>query len=93
MRITLLIFHLHLPVSHSLKDKRRVIKGLKDRISNRFNVSIAEVDYQGKWQRSTLAVVWVSPDGSDIDRMINQLDKQVNQCTDVELLRFERIEY
>ena len=93
MRITLLIFHLHLPVSHSLKDKRRVIKGLKDRIRNRFNVSIAEVDYQEKWQRSTLAAVWVSTDGSNTDRMIDELDKQVNRCADVELLRFERVEY
>ncbi len=93
MRITLLIFHLHLPASHSLKDKRRVIKGLKDRIRNRYNVSIAEVDYQEKWQRSTLAVVWVSSDGSGIDRMIDELDKHVNQCADVDLLRFERVEY
>ncbi len=44
----------------SLKDKRRVLKSLKDRLHNRFNVSDAEVDHQDSWQRAALACSVVS---------------------------------
>ncbi len=44
---------LFLPQSRSLKAKRQVLKSLKDRIRNRFNVSIAEVDHQDLGQRGT----------------------------------------
>ena len=39
----------------SLKDKRRIVKSLKDRLHNQFNVSAAEVDHQDSWQRAALA--------------------------------------
>lgn len=42
--------------ARSLKDKRRVIKSLKDRIRNKFNVSIAEVGYHDLWQQALLGV-------------------------------------
>ena len=47
---------LHLPESRSLKDKRQVVKSIKERIRNRFNVSIAEVDYLDLWQRCAIAI-------------------------------------
>lgn len=46
--------------SASLKDKRRVIKSLKDRIANRFNASVAEVGHLDSRQRATLGVAMVS---------------------------------
>ena len=51
---------LHLPESSSLKDKRQVIKSLKERIQSRFNVSVAEVDFNELWQRSTVGIAVVS---------------------------------
>ena len=51
---------LHLPESSSLKDKRQVIKSLKERIRSRFNVSVAEVDFTELWQRSTVGIAVVS---------------------------------
>mgnify|MGYP002837559702 CR=1 FL=1 len=51
---------LHLPESQSLKDKRQVVKSLKDRVRNRFNVSIAEVDYVDLWQRCAIGIAVVS---------------------------------
>ena len=51
---------LHLPESRSLKDKRQVVKSLKERIRNRFNVSVAEVDFNDLWQRSSFGIAVVS---------------------------------
>ena len=56
MTIGSLRLELFLPESHSLKDKRRVIKSLAERLRRRFNVSVAEVDFQDTWQRAGLAV-------------------------------------
>ncbi|HYZ86075.1 MAG TPA: DUF503 domain-containing protein [Bryobacteraceae bacterium] len=53
---------LRLDESHSLKDKRHVVKSLKDRLRNKFNVAVAEIDYQDLWQRSLIAAVTVSGD-------------------------------
>lgn len=53
---------LHIPDSGSLKAKRLVIRRLKDRIRNKFNVSVAEVDDFDLWQRATLGVAVVSKD-------------------------------
>ncbi|MBL8222124.1 MAG: DUF503 domain-containing protein, partial [Bryobacterales bacterium] len=50
--IGVLTLELHLPDSHSLKDKRSVVKGLKDRLRHRFNVSVAEIGGHDTWQRS-----------------------------------------
>ena len=94
MRLTLLTYHLYLPNCHSLKDKRRVIKGMKERLkSSRFNVSVAEVDHLDLWQRSTLAVAWVSANGSGIDKVAGLVDKAVCQCGEFEVLRTERCIY
>ena len=48
--------------SHSLKEKRHVVKSLKDRLRDRFNVSVAEIDGLDAWQHSVVAAVTVSND-------------------------------
>ncbi len=93
MRLTLVTFELYLPGSGSLKDKRRVIRSLKERIRNRLNVSVAEVDHQEKWQRALLAVAWVSADGSGIDKTLNILDGLIEMRGDLQVLRTERLDY
>ena len=61
-RVALGLVELHLPDVGSLKGKRHVLKGLKERVRARFEVSVAEVDHQDVWQRATLAVAYVSAD-------------------------------
>lgn len=51
---------LRIAEAHSLKEKRQVVKSLKDRLRHRFNVSVAEVDYLDMWQSALLAVSVVS---------------------------------
>ena len=60
MPVGLLTLELHLPEAHSLKDKRQVLRGLKDRLRGRFNVAVAELDFQDVWNRSVVGVVTLS---------------------------------
>jgi len=57
-----MILELRLDEAHSLKDKRHYVKSLKDRLRSKFNVSVAEIDFQDSWQRSVIAVATVSAD-------------------------------
>ena len=75
MTVGLLQLELSIPASRSLKDKRRVLKSMKDRVRSKFNVSIAEIDDLDVWDRSVMAVCCVSNDV----RLCNQiLSKVVN---------------
>lgn len=49
-----------IPGAHSLKDKRAVLNRMKDRVKSSYNVSVAEIDHQDLWQRTTFAVVAVA---------------------------------
>ena len=60
MPIAYLTIELRIEGAHSLKDKRQVLRSLKDRLRNSFNISIAETDVTDLWQRATLGVVGVS---------------------------------
>lgn len=61
---------LYLPESQSLKQKRQVLESLKERLHNRFNLSVAEIDHHDLWQRSTLALAVVSNAGHHADEVI-----------------------
>jgi uncharacterized protein YlxP (DUF503 family) len=70
-------WELHLAGCHSLKDKRRVIKSLKDRLHSRYNVSAAEVDHQDAWQRAALAVSVVSGNQRHAQEVLTSCDNLV----------------
>ena len=77
MVVGVIAWELHLAGCHSLKDKRRVIKSLKDRLHHRFNVSAAEVDHQDSWQRALLAVSVVSSDHRHAEEVLTSCDRLV----------------
>jgi uncharacterized protein YlxP (DUF503 family) len=56
----ILTIQLLIPNSRSLKDKRKIVKRIKDRVNNKFNVSVAETDFVDKWQRTEISVVTVA---------------------------------
>ena len=60
MPVGLLTLELHIPEAHSLKDKRQIVRSLKDRLRRHFNVAVAELEYQDVWQRSIIGVVTLS---------------------------------
>ena len=64
---------LHLADNASLKGKRMVVKSVAQRVRNRFNVAIAEVDTQDAWHVATLGVVCVSDDPRHANEMISKV--------------------
>ncbi len=76
---------LHLAGCQSLKDKRRIVKSLKDRLHQRFNVSAAEVDHQDVWQRAALACSVVTTDRRHAEEVLTACDGLVagNPLVDV----------
>lgn len=72
--IGVLTFEIHVEDSHSLKDKRHVVKSLKDRLRERFNVSVAEIDGLDSWQRATVAVATVSNDRIRAEQVLQAVE-------------------
>jgi uncharacterized protein YlxP (DUF503 family) len=74
--IGVLTLELRLDDSHSLKDKRHVVKSLKDRLRHKFNVSVAEIDFQDLWQRSMVAAVTVSSDHGKAELTLQSVENE-----------------
>jgi len=74
--IGVLTLELRLEDSHSLKDKRHVIKSLQDRLRNKFNVAVAEIDYQDLWQRAAIAAVTVSSDHVHAEKVLRSVEEE-----------------
>jgi uncharacterized protein YlxP (DUF503 family) len=70
-------WELQLAGCQSLKDKRRVVKSLKDRLHHRFNVSAAEVDHQDSWQRAALACGVVTTDRRHAEEVLASCDRLI----------------
>lgn len=73
-----MVIELHIPAAQSLKDKRRIVKSIKDRIGRHYNVSIAEIGEAEKWQSAALAITAVGNDrrilGSNMQKIRNNID-------------------
>jgi uncharacterized protein YlxP (DUF503 family) len=72
--VGLLTFELHIAHSHSLKDKRQVVKSLKDRLRSSFNVAVAEVGEQDTWQLAVIAAVTVSSDRKVAEETLQRVE-------------------
>ena len=72
--IGVLTLDLHVLHSHSLKDKRQVVKSLKDRLRERFNVSVAEIDALDSWQHAVVAAVTVSNDRTHAEQLLQAVE-------------------
>jgi hypothetical protein len=72
VRVAVGTVELHLPDVGSLKGKRHALKGLKERVRARFEVSVAEVDHHDLWQRATLALACVSHDARHANAVVSK---------------------
>jgi uncharacterized protein YlxP (DUF503 family) len=77
---------IHIPGSSSLKEKRFVLRSLKDRLRRRFNVAVSESAYQDRWQRATLCVVTVSNDAAVVHSVLSHAQRLVQSEPRLELL-------
>lgn len=77
---------LHLHGVLSLKEKRFALKSIKTKLRNQYNISIAEVDYHDKWQRSLLGIACVSKDKNFIDMTFAKVIKFIDNDHRVEII-------
>lgn len=74
-----LAFDLRLPDSSSLKDKRQVLRSLRDRLRARHNVAFAETDYQDTWQRAKIEIVSVNSSRQVLEKAFQKLIEEVEE--------------
>jgi uncharacterized protein YlxP (DUF503 family) len=75
--VGLVTWELHLAGCQSLKDKRQILKSLKDRLHDRFNVSVAETDHHDKWQRAELSCCALATDRAQAQSVVSSADQFV----------------
>jgi uncharacterized protein len=73
MAVGLLTLELHLTEAQSLKDKRQVLRSLKDRLRQNFNVAVAELDFEDTWQRSVVGVVTLSNEEQHVEESLQKV--------------------
>lgn len=89
MHAAIAVFELQIPMSHSLKEKRAVLRPIIEGVRSRFHVSIAEVDHQDTWQRSALAVAVVANEHRHVMSVLDEVERFVDCATDAELYSVE----
>ncbi|MEO5631737.1 MAG: DUF503 domain-containing protein [Nitrospiraceae bacterium] len=78
---------LFIPESQSLKDKRQVLLSLKDRLREKFNLSVAEVDGQDLWQKAVLGLVCVANEGRYVNQVCDQALNLIRNVPAVEIVQ------
>jgi uncharacterized protein YlxP (DUF503 family) len=76
MPIGLLTLEIHIPDARSLKDKRQVLRSLKDRLRGHFNVAVAELEHQDLWQRSVVGIVGISGDERHLEECMQAVAEE-----------------
>jgi uncharacterized protein YlxP (DUF503 family) len=79
MPVGLLTLELHIPDAQSLKDKRQVLRSLKDKLRRQFNVAVAELDHQDLWQRSVVGVVTLSTEEKHVNEVLKRVLDEADQ--------------
>ncbi len=89
MIVGLLLVDIYIPESNSLKEKRSVIKRLKDRIRNKFNVSVSEIDDLDVWRRAKIGIVHISSSGKFSTQELQKVANFIERDFQVQVLDYE----
>ena len=73
--IAYLMLEIRIEGAHSLKDKRQVVRSVKDSLRNHFNVAVAEIDASEAWQRATIGVVSISDSRDYLDGLMRNVER------------------
>ena len=79
--IAFLTIELRIEGAQSLKDKRQVVRSLKDRLRASFNVSVAELDASNLWNQATVGVVSISDSRDYLDGLMKNVERQAMRIT------------
>jgi uncharacterized protein YlxP (DUF503 family) len=89
MAFAMLICELHLPTARSLKAKRRVVKGLIERMHSRYRVSIAETDFHDMHQRTQISIAAVAAAPSRLEQLLEDLRELAEGADDAMIVRWD----
>ena len=89
MVVAISVFELHLPHSRSLKEKRRVVKSLIERVHRRYRVSVAETDYHDLHQRAEIGIAAVSASRHELERQMEAIRRLIDEQQEAVLLGWE----
>jgi uncharacterized protein len=76
MPVAFLTLEIRIEAAHSLKDKRQMVRSLKDRLRNSFNISVAEIDVTDLWQRATIGVVSISSSRDYLEGLMRNVERE-----------------
>jgi len=79
MPVAKLTLEIEIPHSQSLKDRRQVIRSMKDKLRHSFNLSIAELDDVIVWNRATLGIASISSSSSYLTGQLQQIDQAAHR--------------
>lgn len=89
VHVAVALLELHLPAARSLKDKRRVVKGVIERALARWRVSIAEIDYHDLHQRSRIGIAAVHASPAHLEVLMERLRAQLDDVYEAQVVRWE----
>jgi uncharacterized protein YlxP (DUF503 family) len=93
MVIGLLSLEIHFPYSQSLKDKRKELNSLKGRIRQKYNVALAELDYQDTWQRTKLGIVTLNSQPAVVENILAKILRDVEDHVNGDVLKADILFY
>ena len=88
--ILLITLELHIPYAQSLKEKRKHIKSLRDRLRAKFNASVAEIDGLDDWQRSVIGITMISNDRRYLESQYSAVEALLLEYRDVQLVQLHK---
>ena len=86
MIIGVLTIELFIYSSSSLKEKRLVVKSLKDKLKHKFNIAIAEVGFLDKWQRAEIGIVTLGNEYSHVENSLQKIFRYLDEWNDFEIV-------
>jgi len=89
MVVGVLRVEVHLPRAQSLKDKRSVLKSLRDQMRGRFNIAVAELDSNEMWQRATVGISALSEERAYVEGLLKDVVEWLRSTHLVELIRVD----
>ena len=89
MVVVISVFELHIPQGRSLKQKRKVVKGLVERIHARYRVSVAETDFHDLHQRAEISIAAVHTSESELTRIMDRIRDLVDEVPEAVLLAWD----
>ena len=89
MPILFCALEIYLPHSHSLKEKRSILRKATHRLRSRFNFSVSEIGHQELWQRARIGAVSVGPDRRTLETICQKFVRESEKILGSDLLRYD----